>query len=297
MTMKIDLHIHSNCSDGRRDLEDIFQTALKRNIEYISITDHDSIDCQETAAVLAGQLGMHYLFGLELNVSFSHPDYRDGKPISLDFLGYQYDIHNKALSQKLIDLRDYRRKRAEKILKNINEELTKAGLKAFTHDDMKEVQDSVEGTLGRPHLADYLVKRGIVRDKQEAFDRYLVKCNVPKMPLSLPEASDLVKGAGGKLILAHPNHPRGTSLVTLTPSLREQQEIIEETMLSYVDGIECWHSSHDEKTTASYLAFSKRLSLMVTGGSDCHQNPVLMGTPDVPGYVVDQFDFSDAISR
>jgi len=295
--MKIDLHIHSNCSDGRMALEDIFQTACQRNIDYISIADHDSIDCQETAAALAGQLEMHYLFGLELNVSFSHPDYKKGKPISLDFLGYQYDIHNQALAQKLMVLRDYRRKRAEQILKNINEEFAKTGLKAFTDEDMKEIQDSVEGTLGRPHLADYLVKRGIVSHKQEAFDRYLVKCNVPKMPLSLSEASELVKGAGGKLILAHPNHPRGTSLATLTPSLKAQQEIIEETMLPYIDGIECWHSSHDEKTTASYLAFSRRLSLMVTGGADCHQNPVLMGTLEVPDFVVDQFDLPGAIPR
>lgn len=295
--MKIDLHIHSNCSDGRMDLEDLFQTARQRNIDFISIADHDSIDCQETAAELANQLGIHYLFGLELNVSFSHPEYKNGKPISLDFLGYQYDIHDQALSQKLMDLRDYRRIRAEQILKNINRELTKAGLEPFTTDDMKEIQDSVEGTLGRPHLADYLIKRGIVNDKQKAFDRYLVKCNVPKMPLSLSEASDLVKGAGGKLILAHPNHPRGTSLATFTPSLKEQQTIIEETMLPYIDGIECWHSSHDEKTTASYLAFSRRLSLMVTGGSDCHQNPVLMGTPEVPGFVAVQFDLQDEVLR
>lgn len=297
LTMKIDLHIHSTCSDGRMPLEKIFQTALQRGIGTISITDHDSSDCQETAAALAGQYGMHYLFGLELNVSFSHPDFKKGKPIFLDFLAYQYDIHAQVLLKKLMDLRAYRRKRAEQILKNINHELVKAGLEAFTADDLREIQASVDGTLGRPHLADYLVKRGIVSDKQEAFDRYLVKCNVPKMPLTLSEASDLVKGAGGKLILAHPNHPRGTSLASFTSSLKEQQKIIEETMLPYIDGIECWHSSHDKETTASYLAFSRRLDLMVTGGSDCHQNPVLMGTLDVPGYVAEQFDLPDAVAR
>ena len=295
--MKTDLHIHSTCSDGRMPLEDIFETARRRDIGVISIADHDTVECQENADALARQYGMHYLFGLELNVSFSYPDFKNGKPISLDFLGYQYDIHDQALIHKLLDLRAYRRKRAERILENINEELVKAGLETFTPKDMKEIQDSVDGTLGRPHLAAYLVKKGIVSDKQEAFDRYLVKCNVPKMPLTLPEASDLVKGAGGKLILAHPNHPRGTSLVSFTSSLREQQEIIEETMLPYIDGIECWHSSHDKETTASYLVFSKRLGLMVTGGSDCHQNPVIMGTLDVPRYVVEQFDLPDAVPR
>jgi hypothetical protein len=295
--MKIDLHIHSTCSDGRMPLEDIFQTAHRKNIGFISIVDHDSIDCQEAAEALAGRYNMRYIFGLELNVSFSRPDFRKGKPVSLDFLGYQFDIHDQALVQKLQDLRAYRRKRADQILKNINHELVKTGLDPFTPDDLKEIQDSVDGTLGRPHLADYLVKRGIVSDKQEAFDRYLVKCNVPKMPLTLSEASDLVRGAGGKLILAHPNHPRGTSLISFTSSLDEQQNIIEETMLPYIDGIECWHSSHDEGTTTSYLVFSKRFGLMVTGGSDCHQNPVLMGTLDVPGYVAEQFDLPETVSR
>ena len=295
--MKIDLHIHSNFSDGRMPLEDIFETARQREIGIISIADHDSIEGQEKAEALASQNGMQYLFGLELNVSFSHPDYKNGKPISLDFLGYQYDIHDRPLAHKLRDLRAYRRKRAEKILENINKELVKAGLKTFTPDDLKEIQDTVDGTLGRPHLADYLIKKGIVSDKQEAFDRYLVKCNVPKMPLTLPEASDLVKGAGGKLVLAHPNHPRGTSLISFTSSLREQQEIIEETMLPYIDGIECWHSSHDKETTASYLVFSKRHGLIVTGGSDCHQHPVIMGTTDIPPYVVGQFDLPSVVSR
>ena len=295
--MKIDLHIHSTCSDGRMPLEEIFRTARQRDIGVISIADHDTVEGQEKAEDLARQHGMRYLFGLELNVSFSHPDFKNGKPISLDFLGYQYDVHDRSLRRKLMDLRAYRRKRAEQILKNVNEELGKAGLKPFTPKDLDEIQDSVEGTLGRPHLAAYLVKKGIVSDKQEAFDRYLVKCNVPKMPLTLPEASDLVRGAGGKLILAHPNHPRGTSLVSFTFSLREQQEIIEETMLPYIDGIECWHSSHDEETTASYLAFSKGHGLIVTGGSDCHQNPVIMGTLNIPLSVLEPFDHPNAVRQ
>ena len=76
--------------------------------------------------------------------------------------------------------------------------------------------------LGRPHIADYLVKKKIVKNRQEAFDKYLVKCDVPKYPLYLEEASKLVRGAGGKLVLAHPNDPHGTSLAALTKSLAEQ---------------------------------------------------------------------------
>jgi predicted metal-dependent phosphoesterase TrpH len=110
------------------------------------------------------------------------------------------------------------------------------------------------------------------------------------MPLSMPEASELVKNAGGKIMLAHPNHPRGTSLIKLTSDLGEQQEIIRETMMPYIDGIECWHSEHDQKTIHSYLKFAKKMGFIVTGGSDCHQQPIIMGTLDIPDYVIQQFD-------
>jgi hypothetical protein len=136
-----------------------------------------------------------------------------------------------------------------------------------------------------------MVEKGLVADKQEAFDRYLVKCNVPKMPVSLSEASELIRKAGGKLLLAHPNHPRGTSLRSLTASLKEQQKIIEQAMLPLIDGVECWHSAHDAETTAFYIDFAEKRGLMVSGGSDCHQSPVIIGTVDVPPRVARQFGF------
>jgi predicted metal-dependent phosphoesterase TrpH len=134
-----------------------------------------------------------------------------------------------------------------------------------------------------------MVKKGIVSGRQKALDKYLIKCNVPKMPVSLEEASDLIRGAGGKLILAHPNNPNGTSLVSLTPSIKEQHQIIKESMLSHLDGIECWHLIHDRKTISAYLSFAKEEGLMVTGGSDCHQQPIIMGTVNIPSYVAEQF--------
>jgi len=289
--MVIDLHIHSkNCSDGRMTLEEIFEEANRRHVDVISITDHDSMDCQEPAKILADQYHIGYVYGLELNVSFSHPDYRNSRPISLDFLAYQYDIHYPPLVEKLSELRAYRRKRAEQILEKLNQALLKENLKEFTERDLEEIRNSVDGAFGRPHIANYMVRKGIVKNKQEAFDRYLVQCNVPKMPLSLTQASRLVKGAGGKLMLAHPNDPNGTSLVSFTSSLDEQQIVIRESMLPHIDGIECWHPRHDPETVRAYLAFAESEGLMVTGGSDCHQQPLVLGTVPVPAYVAEQFD-------
>jgi hypothetical protein len=134
-----------------------------------------------------------------------------------------------------------------------------------------------------------MVKKGIVADRKEAFLSYLVKCNVPKFPLSLEEASNLVRNAGGIVVLAHPNDPYGTSLVKLASSLQEQTQIVEKAMLCHLDGIECWHSRSSAETTNHYVDFCKKHNLIMTGGSDCHQNPVIMGTVNIPDFVADQF--------
>ena len=287
--MIIDLHIHSQSSDGAFTVEEIVKEAKRRNIGFMSITDHDSIGCQTLATDLAEEAGIRYVTGVELNVTFSHPKYRAGKSVSLDFLGYQFDAKNKMLRDKLQQMANYREERAAKILDNLNGEFEKEGIAKLTKKDFEEIEASVDGVLGRPHIADYLVKKGIVRDRQEAFDKYLVRFNVPKYPLYLEDASRLVHNAGGKIVLAHPNDPHGTSLVALTKSLPEQTSIIEESMLDFIDGVECWHSRSDAQTTNHYLRFAKEHGLMVTGGSDCHQKPIVMGTVAVPDYVADQF--------
>jgi 3',5'-nucleoside bisphosphate phosphatase len=286
--MKIDLHIHTRTgSDGNLSIEEVFEEARRRNIDLISITDHDSIACQEKAIALAREHGIAYITGVELNVTFRYPE--GGKDVSLDFLGYGYDVGNQELKDKLQLIKEHRQRRARQILDNLNIELDKEGIERFTEEDLKKIEDSVDGVFGRPHIANYLIEKGIVKDKQEAFDRYLVKCDVAKYPLSLPEASQLLRNAGGILVHAHPNDPHGTSLISITRDLQEQTEIIEKYMLQYVDGIECWHTRHDEKTTAHYIEFARKHAMFMTGGSDCHQKPLLLGTLDIPDWVAEQF--------
>jgi predicted metal-dependent phosphoesterase TrpH len=286
--MKIDLHIHTKtCSDGNLPIEEVFKEAKKRDIDLMSTTDHDSIDCQERAIALAREHGISYITGVELNVTFQYPGH---EAVSLDFLGYQYDIGNQELKNKLQLLREHREKRASQILEKLNDEFDKEGIERFTKEDMRNIQEGVGGAFGRPHIANYLIEKGIVKNKQEAFDKYLVKCDVPKYPLSLAEASKLIRNADGMLVFAHPNDPNGTSLVNITHDLEEQTRIIEEYMLEYIDGVECWHPRHDNRTTTHYIEFTKKYGLLVTGGSDCHQKPLLLGTLGIPDYVADQFE-------
>lgn len=285
--MKIDLHIHTKtCSDGNLNIEDVFQEARKRSIDLISITDHDSVDCQKRAIALAGDYGMSYITGIELNVTFHYPE--GDMDVSLDFLGYGYDIENQELKDKLRLLREHRERRALQILQNLNIEFDKEGIERFTGTDIKKIENGVDGAFGRPHIANYLIEKGIVKDKQEAFDKYLVRCNVPKYPLSLAEASRLIRNAGGALIHAHPNDPHGTSLATITRDLEEQTKLIEKYMLQYVDGVECWHSRHDERARAHYIEFARKHNMLMTGGTDCHQKPIIMGTLDIPDWVAEQ---------
>lgn len=283
--MKIDLHIHTSCSDGALPLEEVLGEAKRRHIDFMSITDHDNVDCQAKAISTAKQAGITYITGVELNVTFPHND----KSISLDFLGYRYDIKNEALKSKLKMLREHRERRAHQIMENLNAEFDKEHIKRLTGEDIRKIEASVDGAFGRPHIARYLVEKGIVGDIQAAFDKYLVRLDVPKFPLSLEETSVLIRNAGGVLVLAHPADSHGTSLFTIAEDLKGQTDIIERYMLGYIDGVECWHSRHDAQTVAHYIKFARKHSLLMTGGSDCHQKPVTMGSVKIPEWVAEQF--------
>ncbi len=288
--MKIDLHIHTRtCSDGNLSIEEVFKEAKARNIDLIAVTDHDSIDCQERAIVLAKDSSISYITGVELNITFNYPE--ESRNISLDLLGYQYDINNKNLKDKLLLIKEHRKRRGYLILERLNAEFYKEGIRQLSEQDIDNIQANADGVFGRPHIAEYLIKKNIVENIQEAFERYLIKCDIPKYPLSLAEASNLIRNAGGRLILAHPNDPNGTSLLSITQVLEAQTNIIETCMLEYIDGIECWHIRNNAKTTAHYIKFSKRNKLLMTGGSDCHQKPLVMGTIDIPDWVATQFRF------
>jgi predicted metal-dependent phosphoesterase TrpH len=289
IALKIDLHIHTKTgSDGNLSIEEVFHEAISRNIGFLSITDHDSIDYQPRAILLARESDISYVTGVELNITFNYPE--TGASVSLDCLGYCYNHKNQALRDKLKAARTHREWRAGKILEKLNVEFDKEGIPRFTWQDMKNIQDSVDSAFGRPHIANYLIQKGIVKDKQEAFDKYLVKCDVPKYPLTLDEASTLLRDAGGILVLAHPSDPHGTSLTTITQDLAQQTKIIEKYMLEYIQGIECWHSASDKSTSDYYVGFASRHKLIMTGGSDCHQKPIIMGTVDVPDWVAKQFN-------
>ena len=286
----IDLHVHSKeGSDGRFTLEKIFSAAIRANIKLLSISDHDSVEAQAKAVAMAKEKGMKYLTGVELNISFNCPEYPNIKAASIDLLGYGIDINNKILIDKLNALRAFRQKRAVEIINNLNEVFLKEGFPEFTETDLHNIEKTADGALGRPHIANYLIEKNIVANKDEAFEKYLVKCNMPKMLVTLEEASSLIRNAGGKVFLAHPDLPRGTSLRKFSDKFEDQFKIISNFMKPYLDGIECWHSSHTQTAIEAYFAYAKSNKFMVSGGSDCHQQPLIVGTVEIPDWVANQF--------
>ena len=126
--MKIDLHIHTKTgSDGAMTIEEVFAEAKRRNIEFISITDHDNIEHQGRAIALAAANKIRYVTGVELNVTFVY----NNKSFSLDFLGYGYDYRNTAFKATLRVIKDHREKRARQIIDNLNSEFKKENLSPF----------------------------------------------------------------------------------------------------------------------------------------------------------------------
>jgi len=288
--MKIDLHIHSTCSDGRFSVYEIFEEARRRSIKVLAITDHDTIACQPEAIELAKNYSFRYIPGIELTAYCSIPGYNEGQNAQIHMLAYDYDLENTKFNAYLQDFVTTRKNRAKEVFDKLNAMLTDEGKQAFTDADFEEIYINVPLIASRVHIADFLVLRGIVKNRREAFAKYLIECNVILESTTPEEISELVHQAGGKLFIAHPGDRNGCSLAEFTTDIREQHKIIEEHFMNIIDGLECYHSRHDSKTIREYRKFCEKHNLLISGGSDCHQHPkVQMGTIRMPDFIADQF--------
>ena len=251
--MVIDLHTHTSYSDGTDTPAQLINKALAAGISIIGLTDHDSISgWQEATDAL--RTGISLVPGAE--ISCQTPD-----GISVHILGLLFDSNNSELMSTLEKTRENRHGRMEKIIARINE----ADID-ITMDDVLE-QLSAGATLGRPHLADALVKKGIVASRDEAFTQMLH--NNSKYYVShyspTPEAAiKLIKAAGGVSVIAHPmaSH-RGRTI-----SLDTFGSIIQ----AGLDGIEVDHRDHSPDEKLQLIKLANESNLVMTGASDYHGN-------------------------
>lgn len=251
--MVIDLHTHTSYSDGTDTPAQLINKALAAGISIIGLTDHDSISgWQEATDTL--RTGISLVPGAE--ISCQTPD-----GISVHILGLLFDSNNSELMNTLEKTRENRHGRMEKIIARINE----AGIDITMDDVLEQLSDGA--TLGRPHLADALVKKGIVASRDEAFTQMLH--NNSKYYVShyspTPEAAiKLIKTAGGVSVIAHPmaSH-RGRTI-----SLDTFGSIIQ----AGLDGIEVDHRDHSPDEKSQLIKLANESNLVMTGASDYHGN-------------------------
>lgn len=253
--VNIDLHIHSTASDGTLSPLEILRLARKLDLRAIAITDHDTVEGSKDA--LAGNIPatLDFLTGVEISAaappSFSFTG-------SFHILGYDIDIENAALNQTLLKLQQARKNRNPRIL----EVLDSLGFKAT----MSQVrQEAGECQLGRPHIAQLMVKKGFVLSIDEAFDNYLGKgkpAYVDKYRIAAARAIEIILGAGGIPVLAHP--------CLLQTSNNTLEDLVVTLIQMGLKGIEVYYPEHTPKQTALYAGLAHRHRLLMTGGTDFH---------------------------
>jgi len=259
--MPIDFHLHTRHSDGTFAPEEVIRRAKSLKMTAISITDHDTLSALPAARRAAGE-DLEILTGIEMTAA-SHDR-------ELHVLGYGFRDEDPAMQDYIRQAQERRHGRIHLMIDQLNAR----GIDV-TRAEVEKIAG--EGTsIGRPHLAEALLKKGAVHSLNEAFDRYIgdhAPCFVKQAILTTADAARLIRQAGGVAVLAHPYR-----LV--------EDDWIPSLAADGIQGIEVYHSDHNPATTRHYLKIAQEFNLLTTGGSDCHgfrkaKGP-LIGTVKVP---------------
>jgi 3',5'-nucleoside bisphosphate phosphatase len=249
----IDLHSHTVYSDGTKKPYELVQLAKELGLRAIAVTDHDTVAGIQEAMEAGAKIGVEVIPGTELSIEYPLPDHGH-----MHILGLFLDIESPELAQGLNWLRTMREERTPRILKKLAEH----GLEISEEDIRNEAG---EGSVGRPHIARIMVRKGFVSSMQEAFDQYLKKgavAYVPKDKFALDKALKMITEAGGLPILAHPF------------SLKLDDTVVEELVASMKEkglkGLEAHYSNHTPEQTAIYTEIANKHGLLISGGSDFH---------------------------
>lgn len=248
----VDLHLHSNYSDGVRTPTELVNMAKELGLRAIALADHDTVDGIDEALAAGAACGLEVLPALEFSVAFG--SYRD-----VHLLGYLLDHHDPALLDMLKDFRDKREARGEAIVGRINEKLISEGKDTISS---AEAAALAGGALGRPHIAQVLMSKGYAHDMQDAFVRYLLPCDVPKRYFPVEEALATVKRLGGVAVLAHPT--------TITNERDTLTGIIDQLAALGLSGLEVFNNVCSENESAFLRGYAEKKGMIWTGGSDYH---------------------------
>jgi len=248
----IDLHIHSNCSDGALSPTELVQIASREGLIAVAIADHDSVAGVAEAVAAGTACGIEVIPAVELSVQF-----RTWQDVHL--LGYGMEWSDTRFLEKLNGFRDRREHRNIEILEQVNEMIAEEGR---TPVELSEVLAFARDALGRPHIARALLERGYVSSVEDAFRRYLVPCNVPKCYWPMQDAIQEIRRLGGVAVLAHPT--------TVSSDRQELRDILTELSETGLDGIEVFNNLAQADEMEFLRRLADELGLLATGGSDFH---------------------------
>ncbi len=254
MSERFDFHTHTIASDGSLSPTELVRAAAANGVTAFALTDHDTIDGIAEAEVEASVLGIELIAGIELSVNE-----QDGAR-SLHVLGLGISPDDAVLRARLEIARDARRTRAARMVARLQE----VGV-AIELSRVEAI--AAGGSVGRPHLARALVDLGVCRDADEAFVKYLRRGRPgyePYAAFSAREAIDLLHGAGGVAVLAHPPLSGGVD----APGGIEA--FVERLLPDGLDGLEIWHPGHKPGQNRRLRRLARDHDLLETGGSDFH---------------------------
>jgi len=251
MNKYIDLHAHTNYSDGELSPDELIKLAIKNNIGILAITDHDTIEGVKNITYKPDNIQI--INGIELSAKIDVG--------TMHILGYDIDIQNKDLNNKLIELKD----NSVNSVLSVIEQIKKDYNIFFTYQELKELINA-NHNLGRPDIARLLIKKGYVKTVQEAFDKYLIdaynKIKGQKKGIHYNECIDLILKSNGIPVLAHPK--------TLKLNDKELLLLLKDMIKCGLIGIEAYHSTHTKEEVSKYIEIANELGLVISGGSDYH---------------------------
>jgi predicted metal-dependent phosphoesterase TrpH len=261
--MLIDLHVHSAVSDGTDAPAELVAKAAAAGLGAIALTDHDTAAGWAEALTAGAEFGVEVLPGMELSSHARQPGDEGRDDVtdrhSVHVLGYGLDPAEPRLAAELTAIRRGRDERVPRML----ERLAELGLPVTLAEVEAQAGAAV---VGRPHIADAMVARGYAADRDEVFARWLRNDGPIQVRRHTPEAAravDLINGAGGVAVLAHPWARGGEGWMTVDVIER----LVKENGLG---GIEADHLNHDADQRAALHRLADRLGVIATGSSDYH---------------------------
>jgi predicted metal-dependent phosphoesterase TrpH len=242
-----DLHLHTTASDGKLPPRELVRAAKSSGLRAFAITDHDTVEGIPDAKEEASALGLELVPGVEVSANFGEA--------SVHVLGIFIEYREPWLEKFFSEA-------GERRIDRVHEMVRKLGGLGIVIDAEAVFARSSHGTVGRPHVAEVLVARGVVQTMSEAFERYLAQdrpAYVGYEKVTLRDAVELIRRAGGVASLAH-------------PVLLGDDRLIPRMVEDDLQAIEVFHRDHTPEKAAEYDALASSLGLLQTGGSDFHRS-------------------------